>query len=97
MTKGITSSCKKHVFAFSKEEATRRLWLSAINRDADSFNPENSVVCELHFKAEDFEGIALHVLALLEYECVWNPKLYILFLWNICLNLFLGRKGLTDL
>ena len=40
MTKGITPSCKKLVFAFSKEEATRRLWLSAINRDADSFMPE---------------------------------------------------------
>ena len=34
MTKGITPSCKKHVFAFPKE-ATMRLWLSAINRDAD--------------------------------------------------------------
>ena len=41
--------------------------------------------------------ITLHVLALLEYGCVWNPKLYILFLWNICLNLFLVEKGLTDL
>ena len=56
MTKGITTSCKKHVFAFPKEEVTRRLWLSGINRDADSFNPEHSVVCELHFKAEDFEA-----------------------------------------
>ena len=56
MTKGITTSCKKHVFAFPKEEVTRRLWLSAINRDADSFNPEHSVVCEFHFKAEDFEA-----------------------------------------
>ena len=56
MTKGITSSCKKHVFAFPKEEVRRRLWLSTINRDADSFNPEHSVVCELHFKAEDFEA-----------------------------------------
>ena len=45
MTKGITPSCKKHVFAFPKEEVTRRLWLSAILRDADSFNLENSVVC----------------------------------------------------
>ena len=50
MTKGITPSCKKHVFAFPKE-VTRRLWLSAIHRDADSFNPDNSVVCELHFRA----------------------------------------------
>ena len=41
--------------------------------------------------------ITLQVLALLGYECVWNPKLYILFFWNICLNLFLGGKGLTDL
>ena len=56
MTKGITPSCKKHVFAFPKEEVTRRLWLSNINRDADSFNPEHSVVCEFHFKAEDFEA-----------------------------------------
>ena len=56
MTKGITPSCKKHVFAFPKEEATRRLWLSAINREADSFNPEHSVVCEFHFKAENFEA-----------------------------------------
>ena len=56
MTKGITPPCKKHVFAFPKEEATRRLWLSAINRDADSFNPEHSFVCEFHFKAEDFEA-----------------------------------------
>ena len=56
MTKGITPSCKKHVFAFPKEEVTRRLWLSAIHRDADSFNPENSVVCKLHFKAEHFEA-----------------------------------------
>ena len=56
MTKEITPSCKKHVFAFPKEEATRRLWLSAINREADSFNLEHSVVCEFHFKAEDFEA-----------------------------------------
>ena len=57
MTKGITPSCKKHAFAFPKEEeVTRRLWLSAINRDADSFNPEHSVVCKFHFKAEDFEA-----------------------------------------
>ena len=56
MTKGITPSCKKHVFAFPKEEVTRRLWLSNIYRDADSFNPEHSVVCEFHFKAEDFEA-----------------------------------------
>ena len=54
-TKGITPPCKKNVFAFPKE-VTRRLWLSAINRDADSFNPEHSVVCEFHFKAEDFEA-----------------------------------------
>ena len=56
MTKGITPSRKKHVFAFPQQEVTRRLWLSAINRDADSFNPENSGVCELYFKAEDFEA-----------------------------------------
>ena len=56
MTKGITPPCKKHVFAFPKEEVTRRLWLSAILRDADSFNPEHSVVCEFHFKAEDVEA-----------------------------------------
>ena len=41
--------------------------------------------------------ITLHVLALLGYGCVWNPKLYLLLLWNICLNLFPGRKWLTDL
>ena len=56
MTKGITPPCKKHVFPFPKEEVTRRLWLSAINKDADSFNPEHSVVCEFHLKAEDFEA-----------------------------------------
>ena len=55
MTKGITPSCKKHVFAFPKQ-VTRRLWLSSITRDADSFNLEHSVVCEFHFKAEDFEA-----------------------------------------
>ena len=44
MKKGITPSRKKHVFAFPKEEVTRRLWLSNINREADSFNPEHSVV-----------------------------------------------------
>ena len=55
MTKGITP-CKKHVFDFPKEEVTRRLLLSAINRDADSFNQEHSVVCEFHFKAEDVEA-----------------------------------------
>ena len=43
------------MFAFPKE-VSRRLWLSAINRDADSSNPEHSVVCEYHFKAEDFEA-----------------------------------------
>ena len=32
------------------------LVISYINRDADSFNPEHSVVCEFHFKAEDFEA-----------------------------------------
>ena len=41
--------------AFPKE-VTRRLWLSAIHRDADSFNPEHSVVYEFHFKAEYFEA-----------------------------------------
>ena len=56
MTKGITPLGKKHVFAFPKEEATRRLWLSAIHRYADSFNSEHSVVCEFPFKAEDFEA-----------------------------------------
>ena len=44
MTKLITPSRKKHVLAFPKEEVTRRLWLSAIHRDEDSFNPEHSSV-----------------------------------------------------
>ena len=71
MTKGITPSCKKHVFDFPKEEVTRRLWSSTINRDADSFNPEHSVVCELHLKAEDFEAnYAPRTTALLEYGYV---------------------------
>ena len=35
-------------------------------------------------KQKILKKITLHVLALLEYWCVWNPKLYILFLWNIC-------------
>ena len=48
MTKGITPS--------HKEGVTRRLWLSVINRDADSVNPEHSGVCELYLKAEDFEA-----------------------------------------
>ena len=52
----LALSCKNRVFAFPKEEVTRRLWLSAINRDADSFNPEHSVACEFHFKPEDFEA-----------------------------------------
>ena len=40
----------------------------------------------------------VHVLALLEYGCVWNPKLYRrLFMLNICLNLFLWGKRLTEL
>ena len=56
MTKGITPSCKKHAFPFPKEEVTRRLWLSAINRETDSFNPEDFGVCEFHFKVEDFEA-----------------------------------------
>ena len=51
----------------------------------------------LNLKQKISKQITLHVLALLEYGCVWNPKLYILFLWNICLNLFLEGKGLTDL
>ena len=55
MTNGITPSSKKHVFAFSKE-VTRKLWLSVINRDSDSFNQEHSVVCGFYFKAEDFEA-----------------------------------------
>ena len=55
MTKLITPSRKKHVFAIPKEEVTRRLRLS-IHRDADSFYPEHSVVWEFHFKAEDFEA-----------------------------------------
>ena len=42
--------------------------------------------------------ITLHVLALLEHGCVWNPKLYRRqFMLNICLNLFLWGKRLTDL
>ena len=56
ISKGITPSCMKHVFAFPIGEVTRRLWLSVIHRDADSFNPKHSGVCELHFKAEDFEA-----------------------------------------
>ena len=67
MAKGITHSCKKHVLAFpkEKEEVTRRLWLSAIYRDADSFNPENFIL-----KQKILKQIMLHVLALLEYGCV---------------------------
>ena len=48
-------------------------------------------------KQKNTKQITLHVLALLEYGCFRKPKLYILFLWIICLNLFLGGKGLTDL
>ena len=48
-------------------------------------------------KQKILKQTTLHVLALLEYKCVWNPKLYLLFLWNIYLNLFLGGKGLTHL
>ena len=48
-------------------------------------------------KQKILKQITLHVLALLEYGCVWNPKLYILFLWNICLNIFLGGKGLNSI
>ena len=54
--KRITLYCKKPVFDFPKEEETRRLLLTAIHRDADPLNPEHSGVCELHFKAEDFEA-----------------------------------------
>ena len=73
MTKGITPSCRKHVLAFPKEKVTRRLWLSAFHRNADSFNPEHSGVCELQFKAEDFEAnCAPRILALLMYGCVSN-------------------------
>ena len=92
MTKGITPYCKKRVFEFPKE-VTRRLWLSAINTDADSFNPKHSVVANFILKQKISKQITLHVLALLEYGCVWNQKLYILFLWNICLNLSYEEKG----
>ena len=41
--------------------------------------------------------ITLHVLALLEYGCVWNPKLYLLFFVIYLFKPFLAGKGLTDL
>ena len=80
MTKGITPSCKKHVFAFPKEEVTRRLWLSAINRDADSFNLEHSVVCKLHFKAEDFEANYAPRTTTARVRMRLKPKCILLFL-----------------
>ena len=53
---------------FPKEEVTRRLWLSAINRDADSFNQEHSVnSVNFILKQKMSKQITLHVLALLEY------------------------------
>ena len=102
MTKGITPSCKKHVFAFPKEEVTRRLWLSAIHRDADSFNLEHSVVCEFHFKAEDFEANYAprtstgRVWVHLKPEAVYF-FFFFFFFFNICLTVFLGGKRLKDL
>ena len=79
MTKGITSSCKKHVFAFPKEEVTRRLWLSAINGDAESFKPEHSVVCEFHFKAEDFDANYAPRTSTARVRVRLKPKAVILF------------------
>ena len=81
---GITPSCKKHVFAFPKEEVTRRIWSSAIHRDAYSSNPEDSVVCELHFQAEDFEAnyapststarIGMHLKPKAKYMLIHFPR-----------------------
>ena len=57
MSKGITCTfLQETCVCLSEKKVTRRLWLSAIHRDADSFNPEHSVACEFHFKAEDFEA-----------------------------------------
>ena len=79
MTKEITTSCKKHVFPFPKEEATRRLWLSPIHRDADSFNPEHSVVCELHFKAYFEANYAARVRMRLKPKAVPSVSVKYLF------------------
>ena len=96
MTKGITP-CKKHVFAFSKEEVRRRLWLSAIHRDADSFNPEHSGICEFHFKAEDFEVNYAPRTSTARVRVRLKPKAVLSVFVKYLFKHFLGRKGLTDL
>ena len=97
MTKGITPSSKKRVFAFSKEEVRSRLWLSAILRDADSFNPEHSGVCEFQFKAEDFEANYAPRTSTARVRMRLKPiAVHSVFLKYLFKH-FLGRKGLTDL
>ena len=97
MTKGITPSCKKHVFAFPKQIAARRLWLSAILRDADSFNPEHSVVCYIHFKAEDFEANYAPRTSTARVRMRLKPKAVHSVFVKYLFKPFLGGKGLTDL
>ena len=100
MTKGITPSCKKRVFAFPKEEVTTRvtrLWLSAIHRDADSFNLEHSGVCKLHFKAEDFEANYAPCTSTARVRMHLKPKAVPSVFVKYLFKPFLGGKGLTDL
>ena len=72
MTKGITPSCKKHVFAFPKEEVTWRLWLSASNRTEMQIHLTRNILLLANFilKQKISKKITLHVLALLKYGCV---------------------------
>lgn len=54
MKRGENPPCKKHVFAFPSKSELRAKWISAIRREDTCWNPDNSGVCELHFRQCDF-------------------------------------------
>ena len=82
---------------FRKKKQQGRLWLSAINRDADSFNPKHSVVCEFHFKAEDFEANYAPHTSTARVRMRLKPKAVHSVFVKYLFEPFPMRKGLTDL
>lgn len=48
--------CKKHVFAFPKNEGLRTEWIRRLRRKDMQWNPKNFGVCELHFTKVDYVG-----------------------------------------
>ena len=54
-TKSKTKGSGVKYFSFPKETPYRDLWINACRR-ADKVNPENAVICSVHFKPQDHAG-----------------------------------------